>query len=106
MEYNRSSTDIFKEDAFTNNTFSLKDTEGTLRKTLENSFNYLKKLQKSYINIKKFVKSEDDFYIDDDGNLCLYMSFIDNTNACIDYRSTDDDKEHSIHWTICRSTLL
>lgn len=42
----------------------------------------------------------------DDGNLCLYMSFIDNTNACIDYRSTDDDKEHSIHWTICRSTLL
>lgn len=80
MEYNRSSTDIFKEDAFTNNTFSLKDTERTLRKTLENSFNYLKKLQKSYINIKKFVKSEDDFYIDDDGNLCLSLDkdFIHN----------------------------
>ena len=40
------------------------------------------------------------------GNLYLRMSFIDNTSACIDYSSTADSKEHSIHWTICRSTLL
>lgn len=39
-------------------------------------------------------------------NLYLRMSFIDNTSACIDYSSTADSKEHSIHWTICRSTLL
>ena len=42
----------------------------------------------------------------DDGNLHLHRSFIDSTSACIDYSSTDDGKEHSIHWTICRSTLL
>ena len=40
----------------------------------------------------------------DNGNLC--RSFIDNTSACIDYSSTADGKEHSIHWTICRSTLM
>ena len=42
----------------------------------------------------------------DDGNLYLHRSFIDSTSACIDYSSTADGKEHSIHWTICRSTLL
>ena len=42
----------------------------------------------------------------DDENLYLHRSFIDNTSACIDYSSTTDGKEHSIHWTICRSTLL
>ena len=42
----------------------------------------------------------------DDGNLHLHRSFIDNTSACIDYSSTDDGKEHSFRWTICRSTLL
>ena len=42
----------------------------------------------------------------DDGKLYLHRSFIDNTSACIDYSSTADGKEHSIHWTICRSTLL
>ena len=42
----------------------------------------------------------------DDGNLHLHRSFIDSTSACIDYSSTADGKEHSIHWTICRSTLL
>ena len=82
MEYNRSSSDIFKGEALTNNTFSIKDTEGTLRKTLENSFSYLKKLQKSYIDLKKFVKSEDDFYMDNDGNLCLSLDkdFIHSSN--------------------------
>ena len=82
MEYNRSSSDIFKAEAVTTNTFSIKDTEGTLRKTLENSFSYLKKLQKSYIDLKKFVKSEDDFYMDNDGNLCLSLDkdFIHSSN--------------------------
>lgn len=42
----------------------------------------------------------------DDGNLHLHRSFIDSTSACIDYSSTADGKEHSIHWTICRSTLM
>lgn len=42
----------------------------------------------------------------DDGNLHLHRSFIDSTSAYIDYSSTADGKEHSIHWTICRSTLL
>ena len=42
----------------------------------------------------------------DDGNLYLHRSFIDTTSACIDYSSTADGKEHSIHWIICRSTLL
>ena len=42
----------------------------------------------------------------DNVNLYLNRSFIDNTSACIDYSSTADGKEHSIHWTICRSTLL
>ena len=42
----------------------------------------------------------------DDGNLHLHRSFIDSTSACIDYSSTADGKEHSIHWTISGSTLL
>ena len=42
----------------------------------------------------------------DNENLYLHRSFIDSTSACIDYSSTADGKEHSIHWTICRSTLL
>lgn len=44
--------------------------------------------------------------IHDDGNMYLHRSFIDSTSACIDYSSTSDGKEHSIHWTICNSTLL
>ena len=42
----------------------------------------------------------------DDVNLYLHRSFIDNTSACINCSSTTDGKEHSIHLTICRSTLL
>ena len=42
----------------------------------------------------------------DDGKLYLRRSFIDNTSACIDYSSIADYKDHSIHWTICRSALL
>ena len=42
----------------------------------------------------------------DDGKLYLHRSFIDSISACIDYSSTADGKEHSIHWTISRSTLL
>ena len=42
----------------------------------------------------------------DDGNLYLHRSFIDTTSAYIDYNSTADGKEHSIHWTIFRSTLI
>lgn len=42
----------------------------------------------------------------DDENLYLHRSFISTTSACIDYSSTADGKEHSIHWTICSSTLL
>ena len=44
--------------------------------------------------------------IHDDKNLYLHRSFIDSTSAYIDYRSISDGKEHSIHWTICNSTLL
>ena len=51
---------------------------------------------------KMFSTKLSEFY--DDGN--LHRSFIDSTSACIDYSSTADGKEHSIHWTICRSTLL
>ena len=53
---------------------------------------------------KMFNSNLAKFY--DDGNLHLHRSFIDSTSACIDYSSTADGKEHSIHWTICRSTLL
>lgn len=53
---------------------------------------------------KMFSTKLSEFY--DDGNLHLHRSFIDSTSACIDYSSTADGKEHSIHWTISRSTLL
>lgn len=55
------------ENAFTNNTFSLKETENTIKSTIENSFTYLKKIQKSYTSISRFVrdntKSGEHFYI-------------------------------------------
>lgn len=53
---------------------------------------------------KMFSTKLSEFY--DDGNLHLHRSFIDSTSACIDYSSTADGKEHSIHWIISRSTLL
>ena len=53
---------------------------------------------------KMFSTKLSEFY--DDGNLHLHRSFIDSISACIDYSSTADGKEHSIHWTISRSTLL
>ena len=44
--------------------------------------------------------------ITDDENNYLHRSFIDNTCANIDYSSTADGKEHSIHWSICIGQLL
>lgn len=69
----RSVSELTKMNAFTNNTFSLPIIEKTLRSAVENSFNYLKKLQASYIDTKKFVRSEDDFYFDSKNNLCLSL---------------------------------
>ena len=69
----RSESELTKENAFTNNTFNLPIIEETLKSTVENSFNYLKKLQASYIDLKKFVRSEDDFYLDSKNNLCLSL---------------------------------
>lgn len=79
IENNRTSSELYHENAYTNNTFSLPETERAIKSTLENSFNYLKNLQKSYISIARFNKTEADIYFDQDGRPCISLDkdFID-----------------------------
>lgn len=59
--------------AFTNNTFDLPKVETAIKSTIENSFNYLKRLQRSYINICRFSLTEDDMYLTTDNKICVSL---------------------------------
>jgi hypothetical protein len=78
---NRSSSEILLANAFTNNTFSLKETEIAIKSSVENSFNYLKDLQKSYVDISKFSKTENDICLTSEGSpfISLDKDFMDVT---------------------------
>lgn len=81
IENNRTSLRVNHENAYTNNTFDLIETEQTIRHTIENSFHYLKHLQRSYMNIIRFNLTEEDVYTDRDNKLCvsLHKDFIEAT---------------------------
>lgn len=89
-ENNRTSSELFHENAYTNNTFSLEETERTIKSTLENSFNYLKGLQKSYISISRFNKTEHDLFFDSLYRPCISLDkdFIDSTKRK-DYKMSE-----------------
>lgn len=59
--------------AYTNNTFDLPKVETSIKLTIENSFNYLKNLQRSYIDICRFSLTEDDLYLTSDNKLCISL---------------------------------
>lgn len=64
---------------FLNNTFNIKEVGNTLTYAMENSFNYLKSLQRSYVGISRFNLTEDDGYINYKNELCFVVDkdFID-----------------------------
>lgn len=80
-QMNRTELSVNHANAFTNNTFSLKETELSIRDAMENSFKYLKELQKSYISISRFNKTEEDLYIDYDNRICITLDkeFVEST---------------------------
>lgn len=91
MEYNRSSSQILKANATTNNTFGLKETGEAISHTVENSFNFLKRLQHDYVNLQKFNKTDDELYINSKG----YVSFtIDSDLIGISKRKKYKESEY------------
>ena len=50
--------------AFTNNTFSLEEAHNQLHRSVNNSFQYLEKVQKSYVDIHRYTFHNEDFIID------------------------------------------
>lgn len=81
IENNRTSSELFHENAYTNNTFSLPETERAIKSTLENSYKYLMSLQKSYISIARFTKTEQDLFFDSLYRPCISLDkdFIDSS---------------------------
>lgn len=81
MVKNTNMTEPLYLNAFTNNTFDLSEVENTIRRTIDNSFWYLKDLQKSYISLHRFNFSEEDLYVNEDGRVCLTLDkdFIENS---------------------------
>lgn len=79
IEINKTSSKIYHENAYTNNTFDLSSMHRTVKNTMENSFNYLMRVQKSYLGIYRFNFSEKDVYTDPDGKICISVDkdFID-----------------------------
>ena len=82
LQNNRSSSRILIENAITNNTFNLHEVEMTIRSVLENSFNYLMKLEESYVNVCRFNLTSDDIYTNQDGKICVSVNknFIDEVD--------------------------
>lgn len=74
VKSNRTSSDFIHANAFTNNTFNLKETELAIKSKVFNSFQYLKGLQKSYVDFDKFILSEDDLFMDIDKNIYVSVS--------------------------------
>ena len=79
IEKNRAASEISLENAFTNNTFSLSGMEKVIRDTMENSFNFLMRLQQSYTEIHRFNFTESDIYVNENGKNCISVpkDFID-----------------------------
>ena len=71
MEFRNVSTQDMHDRAYSNNTFDLPATESAIRTAVENSYNYLNRIQKSYVDIRRFIYSTDDLYVDSNGNVCL-----------------------------------
>lgn len=69
---NRTELPITRANAYTNNTFSLTETEISITTTRNNSFNYLKDLQNAYMRIYRFNLDESNLYINH--NRCLSIS--------------------------------
>ena len=66
-----------------NNTFSLEQTENSIKSAIENSFHYLERIQKAYIDIQKFTLTNDDLRLDSIGRKILFTvpkDFIDPRN--------------------------
>lgn len=78
---NQTSSELFHENAYTNNTFSLRETEKSIKRTLENSFKYLKGVQKGYINISRFNLTEEDIHqtVNWEPYISVDKDFIDNS---------------------------
>lgn len=90
MEFRKASSDALHENAYINNTFSLPETERSLRTTMENSYNYLQRIQKSYVDINRFTYTTDDLYVDSKGKVCLTINkgFVEAINRYA-YRTSD-----------------
>ena len=73
---NRTEFPINHANAYTNNTFSLTETEKNLKRACFNSFNYLEKLQKSYVSVHRFNLTENDLYTDYDDKVCLTIGIV------------------------------
>ena len=95
LDRDSTSSEYAHANAFTNNTFSLPETELAIKSTVENSFKYLQDLQKSYINISRFNLTEDDVYILTDDVVCLSVDkdLIDSPKRKIYKRSSFYNKE-------------
>lgn len=81
MTVNNSITEKRLANALTNNTFDLEKAEIAIKKTVENSFQYLKSLQRSYISLYRFNLTNDDLYMNNKGDLCFSLDkdFIEHT---------------------------
>jgi hypothetical protein len=88
MAETQSASTIMKE-AFTNNTFNLKSVENSIQSGIENSFHYLKGLQRAYIDICRYTFSNEDFYTNEEKVLAILLQkdFVESGNRRLYHES-------------------
>lgn len=77
---NTTESELTRANAYTVNTFNLDETEKSIIAAKSNSFNYLKNLQSSYMQVYRFNLNESDLYINQKRNVSVSIDkdFIDN----------------------------
>lgn len=72
----------YLNDSVKNNTFGIRETEKSIRYAVENSFGYLRDIEKSYVNIPRFNLLSSDIYIDNDfkAHIQLKKDLIESPN--------------------------
>ena len=104
---NKTEYPINHANAYTNNTFSLTETEKSLKQACFNSFNYLERLQKSYVSVHRFNLTEKDLYRDYSDKVCLTIDkdFID-FSLRKEYRGSDYYNRYVDIQTLCENSQI
>ena len=107
MISNKTEYPINHANAYTNNTFSLIETEKNLKRACFNSFNYLERLQKSYVGVHRFNLTETDLYRDYNDKICLTIDkdFIDFPLRK-EYRASDYYNKFVGFQTLCENPSI